>query len=80
MGVKTIDTHRIDENNRGLKHIVDITTFNKKVLFKFMYFKHEKSANMENIRSLIQCLMLYSHETYSVAFHELSDFHGGAFV
>ena len=76
MGVKTIDTHRNDENNRGLKYIVDITTFNEKVLFEFMFFKHESSANMENIRSL----MLYSHETYSVVFHELSDFHSGAFV
>ena len=76
MGVKTIDTHRIDENNRGLKHIVDITTFNEKVLFKFMFFKHENSANMENISSL----MLYSHETFYVAFHEFSDFYSGVFV
>ena len=76
MGVKTIDTHRNDENNRGLKHIVDITTFNEKVLFKFMFFKHENSANMENISSL----MLYSHETFYVAFNELSYFHSGVFV
>ena len=44
--------------------------------FKFMFFQHENSANMENISSL----MLYSHETFYVAFNELSDFHGGVFV
>ena len=76
MGVKTIDTHRNDESNRGLKHIVDITTFNEKVLFKFMFFKHGHSANMENINSL----MLYLHETFYVAFHEFSDFYSGVFV